>query len=170
VGHYAIQLAKKRKATVITTVSSPSKGEIARRAGADHVIDYRREDVGERVMAITAKRGVNAVIELDLGANAQLLPAVLASNGVVAIYGSGFPEVSIPFQFLLQNSIALKFFLVYLMPPQLRARATADITRMLERGELIHNVAQTFGLGEIVAAHEAVESGKAMGNIVVSTA
>jgi NADPH:quinone reductase len=170
VGHYAIQFAKKRKATVITTVSSPSKGEIARRAGADHVIDYRREDVGERVMAITAKRGVNAVIELDLGANAQLLPAVLASNGVVAIYGSGFPEVSIPFQFLLQNSIALKFFLVYLMPPQLRARATADITRMLERGELIHNVAQTFGLGEIVAAHEAVESGKAMGNIVVSTA
>ena len=170
VGHYAIQLAKKRKATVITTVSSPSKGEIARRAGADHVIDYRREDVGERVMAITAKRGVNAVIELDLGANARLLPAVLAPNAVVAIYGSGTPEVSIPFPFLLQNSIALKFFLVYMMPPQLRARATADITRMLERGELIHNVAQTFDLAEIAAAHEAVESGKAMGNIVVSTA
>ena len=55
-------------------------------------------------------------------------------------------------------------------PPQLRARATADITHMLERGELIHNVAQTFDLGEIAAAHEAVESGKAMGNIVVNTA
>src|SRR5437899_1762983 len=39
VGHYAIQLAKKRKATVIATVSSPAKAEIARRAGADHVID-----------------------------------------------------------------------------------------------------------------------------------
>ena len=38
VGHYAIQFAKKRKATVITTVSSPAKAEIARRAGADHVI------------------------------------------------------------------------------------------------------------------------------------
>ncbi|HZD61519.1 MAG TPA: NADPH:quinone reductase [Xanthobacteraceae bacterium] len=170
VGHYAIQFAKKRNATVITTVSSPSKGEIARRAGADHVIDYRREDVGERVMAITGKRGVNAVIEVDFAANAQLLPAVLAPNGVVPIYGSGAPEASIPFPFLLQNSIALKFFLVYMMPPQLRARASADITRMLERGELIHNVAQTFDLGEIVAAHEAVESGKAMGNIVLSIA
>src|SRR5512144_1809577 len=53
VGHYAIQFAKKRKATVITTVSSPAKAEIARAAGADHVIDYKREDVGERVMAIT---------------------------------------------------------------------------------------------------------------------
>jgi NADPH2:quinone reductase len=56
------------------------------------------------------------------------------------------------------------------MPPQLRARASADITGMLERGELIHNVAQTFDLGEIAAAHEAVESAKAMGNIVVSVA
>jgi NADPH:quinone reductase len=167
VGHYAIQLAKKRRATVITTVSSAAKAEIARRAGADHVIDYKREDVGERVMAVTAKRGVDAVIEVDLAANARLLPNVLAPNGVVAIYGSGAPEATIPFHFLLQNSIALKFFLVYLMPQEQRTRATADITRMLERGELIHNVAQTFDLTDIVAAHEAVESGKAMGNVVV---
>ncbi|MGZ3326047.1 MAG: NADPH:quinone reductase [Xanthobacteraceae bacterium] len=170
VGHYAIQFAKKRKATVVTTVSSPAKAEIARAAGADHVIDYKREDVGERVMAITAKRGVDAVIEMDLAANARLLPTVLAPNGVVAVYGSGAAEASIPFQFLLQNSITLQFFLVYLMPAEMRQRATADITQMLEQGELIHNVAQTFDLGDMVAAHEAVESGKAMGNIVVKLA
>ncbi|MEA2946315.1 MAG: NADPH:quinone reductase [Alphaproteobacteria bacterium] len=167
VGHYAIQLAKRRKASVITTVSSPAKAEIARQAGADHAIDYKRENVGERVMAITAKRGVDAVIEMDLAANARLLPEVLAPNGTVAIYGSRAPETSIPFQFLLQNSIALRFFMVYLMPAEMREAATTDITRMLERGELIHNVAQTFDLGDIVAAHEAVEAGKAMGNIVV---
>jgi len=167
VGHYAIQLAKKRGATVVTTVSSPAKAEIARQAGADHVIDYKREDVGERVMAVTGKRGVDAVIEVDLAANARLLPNVLAPNGTVAIYGSGAPEASIPFQFLLQNNISLKFFLVYLMPPEERARATDDINGMLERGELIHNVAQTFDLDDIVAAHETVEAGKALGNIVV---
>ena len=170
VGHYAIQFAKQRKATVITTVSSPAKAEIARQAGADHVIDYRRENVGDQVTAITAKRGVDAVIEVDLAANARLLPSVLAPNGVVAIYGSGAPDASIPFQFLLQNSITLKFFLVYLMPQELRERATADITRLLERGDLIHNVAQTFDLGDIVAAHEAVEAGKATGNVVVRIA
>ena len=85
----------------------------------------------------------------------------------MAVYGGSAPEPTIPFQFLLQNSITLRFFLVYLMPQELRRRATADITRMLERGELIHNVAQTFALSDIVAAHQAVESGKAMGNIVV---
>jgi len=167
VGHYAIQFAKRAKASVITTVSSPAKAVLARQAGADHVIDYRQENVGERVMAVTGRRGVDAVIEVDLAANARLLPDLLAPNGVVAIYGSGAPVASIPFQFMLQNSIALKFFLVYLMPSALRERASADITRMLERGELIHNVAHTFELGDIVAAHEAVEAGKAMGNIVV---
>jgi NADPH:quinone reductase len=170
VGHYAIQFAKKRNATVITTVSSPEKAALAKQAGADHTIDYKREDVGERVMAITGKRGADAVIEMDLGANAKLLPGVLKPTGVAAIYGSGTPEVTIPFQSLLQNSIELKFLFVYLMPPDLRARATAEITRMLERGELIHNVAQTFALSDIVAAHEAVESGKVLGNVVVTTA
>ena len=64
----------------------------------------------------------------------------------------------------------MKFLLVYLMPREQRARASADITRMLEGGELVHNVAQSFDLGDIVAAHEAVESGRAMGNIVVRIA
>ena len=167
VGHYAIQLAKKRNAIVIATVSSPAKAALARQAGADHVIDYKRESVGDRVKAITANRGVDAVIELDLAANAKLIPEVLAPNGIVAVYGSSAPEVTIPFQFLLQNSIGLRFFLVYEMRKDARDRATADITEMLTRGELIHNVAQTFALDDIVAAHETVESGQAMGNVVV---
>ena len=125
------------------------------------------EPVGERVRAITGNRGVEAVIELDLDVNAKLLPEVLAPRGIVVIYGSSSPQVSIPFQFLLQSSIALKFFLVYEMRTEERDRATADINRMLARGELIHNVAQTFALDDIVAAHEAVESGRATGNVVV---
>ncbi len=98
VGHYAIQFAKKQDAVVITTVSSPAKAEIARQAGADHVIDYRRENVGERVKAITGNRGVDAVIEVDLAANVRLLPDVLAPGGIVAVYGSSAPQLpnSIP--------------------------------------------------------------------------
>jgi NADPH2:quinone reductase len=169
VGHYAIQFAKKKGATVLTTVSSAAKADLARQAGADHTVDYKRENVGERVMAITGKRGVDAVIEMDLAVNAHLLPGVLRPEGIVAVYGGSAPEPAIPFQFLLQNSITLRFFLVYNMPPALRARATADITRMLESGALIHNVAQTFALADIVAAHEAVEAGKVLGNVVVLT-
>ena len=60
VGFYAIQFAKLRGARVITTVSSPAKAELAQRAGADHVVDYKREDVGARVADITGKAGVDA--------------------------------------------------------------------------------------------------------------
>src|ERR1700726_3065967 len=61
VGHYAIQLAKRRRAIVLATASSSAKADIARQAGADYVIDYKRERVGERTKAITAGRGVDAV-------------------------------------------------------------------------------------------------------------
>ncbi len=71
VGHHAVQFAKAAGASVIATVSSPEKADAARAAGADHTVDYRRENVGERVMAITAKKGVDAVVEVDFAANAQ---------------------------------------------------------------------------------------------------
>jgi NADPH2:quinone reductase len=167
VGHYVVQFAKKRGATVLTTVSSPDKAELARAAGADHVIDYKREDVGERVMEITGGRGVSSMVEVDLAANANLLPKVLAPNATVAIYGSSRPELTIPFQFLLTNAISLKFLLVYIWAWPERARAIADISQWLERGELINNVARSFALDEVVAAHEAVESGKTVGKVLL---
>ena len=89
VSQYVIQFAKIKGAKVITTVSSPEKAKAAREAGADHAIDYKRENVGERVMEITGKRGVDAVIEMDLAANAKLIPAVLRPKGSVIVYGTG---------------------------------------------------------------------------------
>lgn len=56
VGHYAVQFAKIAGATVIATVSSPEKAKAARAAGADHIIDYKRDNVGEQVMAMTGKK------------------------------------------------------------------------------------------------------------------
>src|SRR4029453_19148171 len=49
VGHYAIQFAKARGAVVITTVSSEAKAKLAREAGADHVIDYQRDNVADKI-------------------------------------------------------------------------------------------------------------------------
>jgi NADPH2:quinone reductase len=165
VSHYAIQFAKARGATVIATVSSPEKAKIAREAGADHTIDYKTENVGERVMALT-KGGVDAVIELDLTANAVLLPAVLRPYGTLVVYGTG-PQVQFPGSFCLVNNVTVKFMLVYELATEARTRAIEDITRMMEAGRLAHNVAATFPLADIVKAHETVEQGKAIGNVVM---
>src|SRR5262249_24784743 len=83
VGHYAIQFAKARGAVAIATVSSDAKAKLARAAGADHTIDYKRENVAEQVKDLTDGAGVDAVIEMDLAANARLYPGLLRPRGTV---------------------------------------------------------------------------------------
>jgi NADPH2:quinone reductase len=167
VGQYVIQFAKARGATVITTISSPEKAKAAQEVGADHAIDYKRENVGERVMEITGKRGVDAVIEMDLTANARLLPGVLRPKGSVIVYGTQ-PEATIPAAFCLVNSIRLQFFLVYELDDTERANAVNAINRALGDGTLHNRIAQpTYRLDDMVAAHEAVERGT-LGNVVVT--
>jgi len=168
VGHYAIQFAKAAGATVITTISSPEKAKLAKAAGADHTIDYKRENVGERVMALAGKKGVDAVVELDISANAKHMPQVLRPRGTVVVYGTGAPEAEVPLFFFLRNAIALKFIYVYELTAAERMAALNAITRALEAGTLINNVAATFPLADIAAAHEAVEQGKMLGNVVVT--
>ncbi len=166
VGHYAIQFAKAAGATVITTVSSGEKATAAGAAGADHVIDYKRENVGEQVMKFTEGRGVDAVIELDLTTNAKLIPTVLRPRGTVVIYGTQ-AEAQLPAQWLLVNAITLRFIFVYELTPDERGAAVGAINRMLADGSLINPIAAILPLSDIVAAHEAVEQGKAIGNILV---
>jgi NADPH2:quinone reductase len=174
VAHYAIQMAKARGATVITTVSSAAKAKMARDAGADHTIDYKTENVGERVAAITGKPvaaggGVDAIVELDLTANAALIPAVLRARGKVVIYGTG-PQAHIPASYCLVSTISLLFFLVYELTPEERRRAVDGVNRMLEANTLKHNIGATYPFDRIVEAHEAQESGKIAGNIVLTFA
>jgi NADPH:quinone reductase len=166
VSQYAIQFAKRAGAEIITTVSSTEKAALARVAGAEHCIDYKQEEVDTRVMELTRKRGVDAVIELDLAANAKLIPGVLRPKGSVIVYGTG-GEALLPAQFCLVNSIRLQFFLVYELDAAERARALAAIEAALADG-LINRVAQpTYGLDDIAAAHEAVERGS-IGNVIVT--
>ena len=166
VAHDAIQFAKALGATVITTISSAEKAKAAQDAGADHAIDYKRENVGDRVMEITGKRGVDAVIELDLAANANLLPGVLRPRGTVVVYGTQ-AQALVPAQWMLVSTITLKFFLVYELTESERAATIGAINRALADGILTPHVALTLPLADIVAAHEAVEQGKAIGNVLV---
>jgi NADPH2:quinone reductase len=165
VSQFAIQFARLRGAKVITTVSSPDKAGVAREAGADHCIDYKREDVGARVAEITGGRGVDAVIEMDLTANAKLIPVVLRPKGSVIVYGTG-AEATIPAFFCLINSVRLQFFLVYQLDAQERERAVAGVNRALEQGKLTCRIGPTFPLTDVAAAHEAVERGT-IGNVIV---
>ena len=110
VAHYAIQFAKMRGARVITTVSGPEKATHARKAGADEMINYRTENLGQRVKALTDGHGVDAMIELDLSTNGKDYPNILRPHATVVVYGMSSNESTLPALWLMRNSITLRLF------------------------------------------------------------
>jgi NADPH2:quinone reductase len=167
VSQYIVQFAKAKGANVITTISSAEKAKAAKEAGADTTIDYRRENVSERVMEVTGRRGVDAIIEMDFTANARLIPGILRPKGSVIIYGAG-AEASLPAAFCLVNSIRLQFFLIYELDAGERERALSTINDALTAGQLVNRIAHpTYALADTMAAHEAVERGT-LGNVIVT--
>src|SRR5215475_13697639 len=85
---HAVALAdlSERANLLVSGGAGAEKAKAAQEAGADHTIDYKHENVGERVMQITDKRGVDAAIEMDLAANAKLIPNLLRPKGCVIVY------------------------------------------------------------------------------------
>ncbi len=168
VGAYAIQLAKKQRARVITTVSGPEKARIARKFGADHVINYREENTEAVVREITGGDGVAHCIEVNLSANANQIPRLLAQGGTAAIYGSedrGFHFENI--LELFSKRLNLAFFLVYNLPADIVQQAKQEIHELLVNNQLQFHVGQVFEFSEIAKAHEAVEQGSVTGNVVL---
>ena len=170
VGHYTVQIAKAKGATVIATVSGDAKAKHASAAGADHVINYRSENVAERVKALTGGKGVDRIVEVDIAANAPSYAGILARRGKIAVYGSGAPIAAIPAAPFINLEPTIQFYIVYQLDPEPLRGGIADITAMLEVGKLTHAVARRFALDDIAAAHESVESGLVMGNVVVDVA
>ncbi|KAA2235641.1 NADPH:quinone reductase [Salinarimonas soli] len=169
VGHYAIQMAKLLGAErVIASVSSPEKARHALEAGGDDVIDYKREDVAERIADITRGRGADRVVEVDIAGNAGLLPRIVARDGLCVVYGSNAPQACLDFGPMILSGAALRFFIVYELSRAARQRGIADLTRWMTDGSLRHAVGATFPLDAIVEAHERVESGRTLGNVIVA--
>jgi NADPH2:quinone reductase len=168
VGHYAIQFAKLLGAAqVIATVSSGKKADHAMAAGADEVINYREDDVPDRVREITGGRGVDRVVEVDIAANATLIPKIIAQDGLCAAYGSNAAQACFDFGPMILSGAAVRFFIVYELSKTARQRGVSDLTRWMEEGRVEHAVAMTMPLERTAEAHELLEQGREIGNIVL---
>lgn len=168
VGHYVTQIALRRGARVIATASA-RRAEHARSAGAAEIIDYKSEDVAERVKELTGGRGADAIIDMDLSSTAPLLSGeILAPDGKIVCYGSNVPaDIPIPFMTMLRRNLTLQFFLLYELLPEDRSRALSDLNALLESRQLSHAIGARFPLADIVAAHESVEQGATIGNVLL---
>jgi NADPH2:quinone reductase len=166
VGHAAIELARHLGAErVLATASTDDKQELARAAGADPVVDYRRDDAAERIRA-AAPDGVDRIVEVSISDNAALDLEVLAPHGVVAGYASSGAPLHTEIRPLMTKNAVLRFVLLYGVPEEALVAAGHDVTRALEAGALTALPEHHFTLQQVADAQDAVEAG-ALGKVLL---
>ncbi len=116
----------------------------------------------------TGGRGVDRVVEVDMAGNAELLPKIVAQDGLCVAYGSNAPDVTFGFLPMILRGPAVRFFIVYELADADRNHGIADISGWLEAGQVCHLPIAVYRLEDIVEAHEHAEAGAAPGKIVLA--
>lgn len=172
VGQLLCQWAARLGATVIGTVGSPAKAELAARRGCDHVILYRRENVAERVRQITAGAGV-AVAYDSVGKDTFAASLeCLAPCGHLVNFGQSSGAVEpLAMTALATRSLSVTRPMLYHYipdPDSLNATA-ASLFEALGDGTLTVDPPRAFPLDEAAAAHRALEARETTGAVVLVT-
>jgi NADPH:quinone reductase len=174
VGNAAIQLARWAGARVIATVSGDAKAQLAKAAGARHVVNYRDPDAAEQIRRV-APDGVDLIVEVAAGTNAELDQAVLRPRGTISIYAN---DGGAPFSLDIRRNMGLnaryQFVLLYTVGWDRIDAAAADINQAIEDralrvGERAGLPLHRFPLEDTAAAHSAVENG-ATGKVLIAVA
>jgi NADPH2:quinone reductase len=163
VGHFAIELAKHAGARVVSTVSGPVKADLAAKAGADLVVNYKDPDAAEQIRPYAP---LDRIVELALGANLQLDLALSGPQTHIVDYAAEPRDPVLPVRACMTANVTLRFILLYTVPRPALLQAAADITRALKDGALTELPVTRFPLDQIAQAHDAVEAGT-VGKVIV---
>lgn len=157
VGRAAIQLARWAGARVCATVSSAEKSAIALAAGAQHTVNYRDPDAAGQLAAWAPR--VDRIVELALGPNLDLDLAVAGPGTSIITYAIDDDDPVLPIRRCMISGVTLEFMLLYTISQAALIDAVRLVERAVAAGALDLPPVTRFGLDEIVAAHEAQESG-----------
>ncbi len=170
VGLLLIQMAKMRGAMVITTVSTEEKAELARGAGADHVVLYTQGDFLEAVMRITDGAGCQVAYDSVGATTYEGAMASLSVRGYLVMYGQSSGVVP-PIAPLVLNAKSL-----YLTRPSLfnytatredlEWRASA-VLGWIADGKLSLRISERFPLQDAAEAHRRLESRQTTGKLLL---
>jgi NADPH2:quinone reductase len=171
VGHVAVQIAKHLGGVVHTTVSSDAKGQIANTLGADAVIDYTQQSVEDYVSAHTEGRGYDVVFDTVGGANLDAsFQAARFGGTVVNIAARSTHDLS------PMHARSLTLHVVFLVGQvanpvnrhSIRPRLE-KLRALVERDELTPVLdANQFAIHDVANAHAYLESGQAVGKVVLT--
>lgn len=171
VGQLLTQLAKMRGATVIVTVGSQDKADIAKSLGADHTILYREENFREQVMEITDGKGVDVVYDAVGKDTIHDSIRSLAKRGLCVNYGgaSGLVQSIEPLELAEAGSV---FFTRPHLADYMRDAAeiagrTDHLFGAYREGKLKVTIDTVFPLSEAARAHETIENGRTRGKLLL---
>lgn len=171
-GLLLVRWAKHLGARVIGTVSNEKKAEIAKEAGCDDVILYSTQDWVAETQNLTEGRGAELIID---GVGKTTFPGNLeaaALRGTIVIYGAASgPADPIAPNLLQRKSLTVaggSLFNYLLNRDELEMRSR-DVLEGLREGWLKLNISQVIPLEDAGMAHEALESRKSIGKIVLTT-
>jgi NADPH2:quinone reductase len=171
VGLLLTQIAKRRGARVIATVSTPQKAELAKQAGADSVILYDQQDFEAESCQLTAGRGVDVVYDSVGKTTFDKSLRSLRPRGMLVLFGQSSGAVS-PMD---PQTLAAKGSLFLTRPTLGHYTATRDelvsrsndLFSWVKAGELKVRIDRTFPLADAAEAHRALESRATTGKVLL---
>ncbi|MGI9368796.1 MAG: NADPH:quinone reductase [Ruegeria sp.] len=167
VGYLAVQLAKWGGARVIAT-ASPKNHDRVMAAGADAVLDYAADNLAAGILNANQGAPVDKIVDVEFGQNAETNAAVIAENGRINAYGSAqVMSPTLPFYTLMFKSVTLETVLVYILTPEARSKAIAQMNNALIQGALNCPLQAVYELEDCALAHEAVEAGNRDGALLL---
>jgi NADPH2:quinone reductase len=173
VGSAVVQLAKLAGMKVIGTVSTPEKAAFARQNGAE-VIFYREEDVVARTRALTGGRGVSLVLDHVCGPEFYSYLGALDKWGTIVSYNAfaGLPVENLigEMRRFLDICPAIRCFSFHIYDDdrQGRREIMRKVIGHLAERAIRPSIFHRFKLSEVRAAHELLDSGVALGKIVMT--
>ena len=171
VGLLLCQIAKLRGARVVGTVSTDEKAQLARKAGADEVILYTREDFEEGVKRFTGGRGVQVVYDGVGRTTFDKSLACLAPRGLMALFGqsSGAVPPFDPGRLAALGSLFLTrpTLLHYIATREDLAARAGDLCGWIAAGKLEVRVGAEFPLRDAAEAHRALEGRRTTGKVLL---
>lgn len=172
VGLTAVEIGKRLGATVIATAGGADKLKVAAAHGADHLIDYKAEDIRERVKAITGGRGADVVYDPVGGDAFAASLRSTAPDGRILVVGFASGTVpQIPANILLVKNITVIGFYwgaYRTLQPRLYEETFGELLRWYEEGALKPHVSMTFGLEKIKDAFAALTGRQSTGKVVLT--
>ena len=172
IGVTAIQLAKAAGATVIATAGSDEKCAACVALGADHAINYRSHDFVEEVRRISAKRGVDVILDMVAGDYVAREVNCLAEDGrLVIIAVQGGVDARFDAGLVLRRRLVITGSTLRPRPVAFKS-AIADALRRtvwpwLAAGSVRPVLYRVFDAGDAAAAHRLMESNQHIGKIVL---